>query len=169
MKNIYKFKKYKTASIETYKYTALLIFIFLLLIRFLRFTFSPDWFNNNLGGFDWDQHFFYLESIRKPVAEYGQFPLWNPYYVGGMPILENPQIKFFSPTFLFSILFGSIIGLKISVLFYYALGALGCIYLFYNCLNFHFQFPFFLPHCCFFPAFCPSIFLQVTAIFLRYP
>lgn len=103
---------------------------------YLNHFFSPEWWNTDLGGFDWDQHFFYLESTRKPIIDFKQFPFWNPYYAGGIPILENPQIKFFAPTNLFSFFMGSVKGLKISILFYHLAGVLGCIHLFRNVLKF---------------------------------
>ncbi len=72
-----------------------IIFVF----HFLRFFFLNGFDSVHLGQYDWDQHFFYLESSLKPIRDFGVFPFWNPYYVGGIGILENPQIKFFSPTF----------------------------------------------------------------------
>ncbi|BDA80947.1 hypothetical protein LPTSP3_g38770 (plasmid) [Leptospira kobayashii] len=108
-----------------------------LTVGFLSFLFSEEWWNTSLGGFDWDQHFFYLESTRKPILEFKEFPFWNPYYGGGMPVLENPQVKFFSPTNLFSFFLGPIIGLKFSIIFYHLIGTLGCVYLFHNVLKLH--------------------------------
>ncbi|TGN13732.1 YfhO family protein [Leptospira ilyithenensis] len=108
-----------------------------LTIGYLNFLFTEEWWNTSLGGFDWDQHFFYLESTRKPIVDFKEFPFWNPYYGGGVPVLENPQVKFLAPTNLFSFFFGTIIGLKFSILFYHLVGSLGCIYLFHNVLKFH--------------------------------
>lgn len=110
-------------------------------LLFLLFTayFTKDifsWFNQMAGPNDWDQHFFYLEAAIKPLVEYKQFPSWNPWYMGGMSLLANPQIKLFTPTFLFGILLGSVDGLKVSILFYYFLGSIGVYYLFYNALKF---------------------------------
>lgn len=110
-----------------------------LTLYFLRFALSSGWFGEELGRNDWDLHFFYLESLRKPVADFFQIPFWNPYYTGGMPVLENPQIKFFSPSFILSIFFGSIAALKISVILYYLAGAFGAVYFFKNTLRMNFS------------------------------
>lgn len=110
--------------------------LLLVLAHFLRFCFAEGWFNNNLAGFDWDQHFFYSESVRKLIVEYHQLPVWNPYYIGGIPLLENPQIKFFTPSTILSILFGGVLGLKLSIFLYYVLGVIGSVYLFRYCLRY---------------------------------
>ena len=41
------------------------------------------------------------------VRDFGQFPFWNPYSCGGMSAFANPQARFTSPTFLFSLIFGA--------------------------------------------------------------
>ena len=109
-----------------------------LTLYFLRFTFSSEWFGDQLGRNDWDLHFFYLESVRKPAAEFFQIPFWNPYYTGGMPVLENPQTKFFSLSFILSLFLGSIIALKLSVTIFYIAGSFGAAYLFRNTLRMSF-------------------------------
>lgn len=40
------------------------------------------------------------------VKRFGQLPLWNPWYCGGLSALGEPQARFASPTFLLSLLFG---------------------------------------------------------------
>ena len=45
------------------------------------------------GLFDWDQHLFYHAVPRATILNYGQFPLWNPYYCGGTVLLANPQSR----------------------------------------------------------------------------
>lgn len=49
----------------------------------------------------------YEDAARRSVMEFGQFPLWNPDYCGGMPALGSPQARFASPTFLLTLLFGT--------------------------------------------------------------
>lgn len=71
---------------------------------------------------DWDQHLFYHGVPRLTLLEYGQFPLWNPYYVGGTVMLANPQSRFLSPTFLLHLLVGEVAGIKIEIWFYLAAG-----------------------------------------------
>jgi hypothetical protein len=40
------------------------------------------------------------------VRRFGELPLWNPWYCGGLYALGAPQSRFASPTFLMSLLFG---------------------------------------------------------------
>ncbi|WCL48514.1 hypothetical protein [Leptospira sp. GIMC2001] len=115
-----------------------IVFSLVLCCTFLRFTFQLEWWDNSLARFDWDQHFFYLESVRKAFLDFHEMPFWNPYYVGGIPIIENPQIKFLSPTNLFSLVFGSIKALKISVVFYSFIGFFSSLFLFRRALGFGF-------------------------------
>lgn len=84
------------------------------------FTHFDHW-----GRGDWDQHFFYQAVPRRTLLEYGQWPLWNPWYCGGMVMLANPQSRFLSPTFLFTLLFGPVAGVKIEIPIHYALCVAG--------------------------------------------
>jgi hypothetical protein len=52
----------------------------------------------------------YETVAEKSVLAFGELPLWNPYYCGGMYALGTPQSRFASPTFLVSLLFGSVNG-----------------------------------------------------------
>ncbi len=57
------------------------------------------------------QHFtLFEEAARLAVVKFHQLPLWNPYYCGGIPGLGTPSARFVSPTFLLTILFGTIRG-----------------------------------------------------------
>lgn len=80
---------------------------------------------HNTGTGDWDQHCFFDEVPRKTILEYGQFPSWNPYASGGRPALGNPQYDFYRPTFLFTLAFGCVVGLKLDLLVLYFVGMLG--------------------------------------------
>ena len=50
----------------------------------------------------------YEESARKAVLAFGQVPLWDPYYCGGLDLLGTPQSRHVSPTFFLSLLFGTL-------------------------------------------------------------
>lgn len=50
----------------------------------------------------------YEESARRTVVDYGEVPLWDPYYCGGLDGLGTPQSRFVSPTFLLTLAFGTI-------------------------------------------------------------
>ncbi len=77
------------------------------------------------GILDWDQHFFYHAVPRETIVRYHQFPLWNPYYCGGNVMLANMQARFLSPTFLFPLLFGTVVGVKIDIVFHIIVGMFG--------------------------------------------
>ena len=79
----------------------------------------------NWGILDWDQHLFYHAVPRVTVLEYGQFPLWNPYYCGGTVLLANPQSRLLSPSFLLILLFGEVAGIKIDIWLHLVVGLLG--------------------------------------------
>jgi hypothetical protein len=77
------------------------------------------------GTRDWDQHYFYYGALRASVVEHGQFPGWNPWYCGGAPLHANPQSALLSPTFLFVLVFGVPVGLKLAILAHAVAGAIG--------------------------------------------
>ena len=85
------------------------------LMRDIRLSCSGDW--------DYFASLYEVPSIS--IFEYGQFPLWNPYCGGGMPLIGNPQAGFPSLTFVIASLFGVIAGLKLSVLIHTFLGLWG--------------------------------------------
>jgi hypothetical protein len=56
-----------------------------------------------------DQHFtLFEETARMAVVKFHQLPFWNPYYCGGISGFGTPSARFVSPTFLLSIIFGTI-------------------------------------------------------------
>ena len=82
----------------------------------VAFHISPLWQHLTTWGgtFDWGYFFFLAEVDRKTVVEFGQLPLWNPYYCGGAVHLANPQTYFLSPTFLFIAVFGTALGIRLT-------------------------------------------------------
>lgn len=66
----------------------------------------------------------YPFEIRKTIGEYGQFPFWSPYRLGGTPIYSKPQAVFFYIN-LPLILFAPTIfaGVKWSILLHFAIAA----------------------------------------------
>lgn len=79
----------------------------------------------NTGARDWDYFCFSNEVARDTILNQGQVPLWNPYAAGGIPLHANPQSAFLRPAFLFSLIFGCVIGLKIEVLVTLIFGMIG--------------------------------------------
>ena len=85
------------------------------------FWFSPD----KLGISDWDYYFSYHAHLRRTITEYSQFPLWNPWICGGTAALGDPEFPVLTPTFLLELAFGAPAGLRLSIYFATAVGALG--------------------------------------------
>ncbi len=49
----------------------------------------------------------YEDAARRSVVAFGQAPLWDPYYCGGLYALGTPQARFASPSFLLTALWGT--------------------------------------------------------------
>jgi hypothetical protein len=99
----------------------------LVIFAAISLIFAHPIFQNlkNWGIHDWDQHLMYNGVPRLALVEFKQAPLWNPYYCGGNVMLANPQSSFLSPLFVFIIIFGEVIGLKLLILAYLMFGLLG--------------------------------------------
>ena len=67
---------------------------------------------------DWNHFQAFLEVARRSVVWWHQAPLWNPYGCGGEVLLANPQSEVAAPTFLLSLLFGTALGVKLSLVVY---------------------------------------------------
>lgn len=74
---------------------------------------------------DSDYFFQLYEAIRKSIVQYGQFPWWNPWVGGGVPLFANPQAGVFSLQTVLVLVFGSVIGLKLSIVVYNLIGFWG--------------------------------------------
>ncbi len=110
-------RKFKNAN--GWWITALLTLVIFCWIPFLRYT-------DRFGDFvDWDFFLANYEAIRKTIVEYGQFPFWNPWHFGGTPLFANPQIGVLSLETLCVVIFGTVYGLRVSMLLYTLCGALG--------------------------------------------
>lgn len=84
---------------------------------------------NNIGVSDWDSQFFYHAAPLKTIFAYGQFPLWNPYFCGGNTMLASPEISFLAPPYIFVLMFGEVVGVKLIIVFYTLAGMFGMYYL----------------------------------------
>lgn len=80
---------------------------------------------NAFGGHDWDWFFSHYEAVRQSIVVYHQFPWWNPWSAGGAPLFIDPQVGVFSITTVFVLVFGTLWGIKLSLLAHYALGFWG--------------------------------------------
>ncbi len=97
------------------------------LLILITVTFTLPLFKNqyNTGAGDWDFFCFQNEVPRITILKYLQFPLWNPYASGGRPLLADPQAGFISPTFLTTLIFGCVMGLKIKAFIMILVGLIG--------------------------------------------
>lgn len=74
---------------------------------------------------DWDYFAQLYEASRKSIVEFHQFPWWNAWHMGGIPLYANPQFGVFSLQTICVVLFGTLTGLKVSVLAYMLAGFWG--------------------------------------------
>lgn len=58
------------------------------------------------------------EAMRASILQYHQFPWFNPWMSGGVPLYGNPQMGLFSIQMPLVLLFGTVSGLKLSYVIY---------------------------------------------------
>lgn len=58
------------------------------------------------------------EAMRISIMDFGQFPWWNPWVSGGIPLYANPQFGLFSIQAILVFIFGSVVGLKLAIFLY---------------------------------------------------
>lgn len=79
---------------------------------------------DNSGKWDWDLFFFHTGSTYRSVVEFGEPPLWNPWYRGGFPMIGNPQVPIPDGWFLLDLIVGPFRAVKFKIVGHYALGLL---------------------------------------------
>ena len=80
---------------------------------------------NYWGIRDWDLFTTVTAVPVSAIVDYGQFPFWNPYLMGGNILFHHPEVAIFSPFLLLHLVLGPVVGLKIQVLICYFLGLWG--------------------------------------------
>jgi len=106
-------------------FVLMLTFVFWLHPLNLPSTFDPDAL----------QHLAFGYVFTNAIHTFNEFPIWNPYFGGGIPwagMVWNPGI---SPMSLILILFGEVIGIKLWLFCTYLFGAIGMYLMCHNCLN----------------------------------
>ncbi len=78
---------------------------------------------------DWDYTQLTQWIAVQSVTDFGQFPLFTPYTCGGMGLLGNPQSRVMTPWFLFHLLFGVDIGIRLELIVHVAFAFAGAYYL----------------------------------------
>jgi hypothetical protein len=74
---------------------------------------------------DWD-YFLHLRWVPfYTIRHFHQFPLWNPYNCGGMPLIGNPQSAILTPFLLLDLMFGPVIGARLRIIVDIAIGFSG--------------------------------------------
>ncbi len=82
---------------------------------------QPD----NWGRQDWDQFTFRYETPRVALLRDHQLPAWNPYAAGGNVLLAHPDVPVLSPWYAIVLALGAPAGLRVQVLVFMAIGAIG--------------------------------------------
>ena len=78
---------------------------------------------------DWDLNMEWLWVPFYTVTHFHQFPLWDPYKCGGIPLLANPQSIFLTPLFVLDLSFGPAIGVHLEVVAHIAIAFAGAYFL----------------------------------------
>ena len=106
----------RAAPVVSWDRGTVLAAVLLLLIAFafwLPAARHPNWWIEDNG----DRTLAIAAAERMTLFEHGQFPFWNPYMYGGLPLLANPQSAFLSPSFITVIVAGEVVGTKLRILF----------------------------------------------------
>ncbi len=64
---------------------------------------------------DWPEFLIRNWVAFHSIHDLGQFPLWNPYECGGMPLLAHPSSQIVTPLFALSLFFGPFTGLNLQI------------------------------------------------------
>jgi hypothetical protein len=74
---------------------------------------------------DWDMFTDLRWVAYQTTTHFLQFPFWNPYKCGGMPMLGNPEAVVVTPFLVFDLAAGPIAGLYLQIILHLALGFAG--------------------------------------------
>src|SRR5271155_1195409 len=65
---------------------------------------------------DWD-HFLQLRWVPfHTLIYFHQFPFWNPYRCGGMPMFAHPQSTLLTPFTVLDLIFGPVVGVHVQII-----------------------------------------------------
>jgi hypothetical protein len=75
------------------------------------------------GGWDWYEFIYpWADALRDTLLKYHQFPWWNPWSLSGQPFFAEPQTAVLMPDTLLLAVFGAVVGYKLVILLYAAVG-----------------------------------------------
>lgn len=100
-------------------------FVLVLSLPILLFCLGFLMTGNKLSPGDADYLMQTYEAMRRSIIDFHQFPWWNPWISGGVPLFANPQFGLISLQTPFVLLFGSVMGYKIAVVGYFIVGFWG--------------------------------------------
>jgi hypothetical protein len=78
---------------------------------------------------DWQMIHHNWEAAFIALSRFGEWPLWDPFHCGGVPILGNPESQLYAPWFWLSFVMGSVLAVKVMLLGHVACAALGMYWL----------------------------------------
>jgi hypothetical protein len=107
-----------------------LAFCFLLSFGFALLQWWPMFRGAGATGFgDWQMIHHNWEAAFVALSRFGEWPLWDPFHCGGVPIFGNPESQVYSPWFWLSFVFGTVVAVKLMVLGHIACAAAGMYWL----------------------------------------
>lgn len=115
----------KSFRIFLKKYSKQALFVLVLSLPVVLFVLPFVVHKNGVMLGDWDYFAQLYEAARRSIVEFNQFPWWNPWVAGGVPLYANPQFGLVSIQMPLVIVFGTLTGLKLAVLAYLLLGFWG--------------------------------------------
>lgn len=78
---------------------------------------------------DWQMIHHNWEASFIALSRFGEWPLWDPFHCGGVPILGNPESQLYAPWFWLSFAFGTVFAVKLMLLGHIACAAAGMYWL----------------------------------------
>lgn len=100
-------------------------YFLLLSVPIVIFMYQYAFTGNKMMGGDFDYYAQFYEAFRISVLKFHQFPFWNPWMSGGMPLFANPQFGTFSLQSILALIFGATYGLKLAYVCYAIAGFWG--------------------------------------------
>ena len=97
----------------------------LLTLPIILFTLGLLLTGNKLAPGDGDYLTQTYEAMRLSILKYHQFPWWNPWISGGVPLFANPQFGLFSIATPLVLIFGAPFGIKLTLVSYFIIGFWG--------------------------------------------
>jgi len=99
-------------------------------VNYMPYSYNPSFW----GHVDWILHASWAMSARESLLRFHQLPFWDPYFCGGVSLLDFPETMMFSPFFPPILAFG-LFGIRIATFFSTLAGMFG-----FYLLSRHFKF-----------------------------